>query len=133
MAHANSSKKCKIGSITVPKEALVQPHELNVATILSWSGEDVAFIPANNIHSMPDIEYANLEWEIKSPVGNSSYTLENNVRLALRQSNNIIIDLQRTKLLDEKCLRTLEHRAKKLGKKYKIMAITKTKKVVKFF
>ena len=81
----------------MPKEALVQPHELNVATILSWSGEDVV------------------------------------LRLALRRSNSIIIDLQRTKLLDEKCLRTLKRRAKKLGKKYKIMAITKTKKVVKFF
>lgn len=129
----NKTGKRKVGRITVPKEALVQPHEFNVATILSWTGEDVVFIPASNTRPTPDIKYVGLEWEIKSPIGSSSRTLENNMRLALKQSSNIIIDLQRIKLPDEKCLGVVKRRAEKLGKKYRVMAITKTKKIVKFF
>lgn len=127
------SRKQKIGRITVPKNALVQPHEFNVATILSWAGEDVEFIPATNNRRTPDIKYGGLEWEIKSPLGNSSRTLENNMRLALKQSTNIIIDLQRIGLPDEKSVGVVKRRAEKLGKKCKIMIITKTKKIIKFF
>lgn len=36
-----------------------------------------------------------LLWEIKSPKGKSSRTIENNLRSALRQSPNIVIDLRR--------------------------------------
>ena len=123
----------RIGHITVPKNALVQPHEFNVATILSWTGNDVIFIPATNNRRTPDIEYNGVKWEIKSPMGSSSRTLENNMRLALKQSSNIIIDLQRIKLPDVKCLGVIKRRAEKLGKKYKVMVVTKRKKIVSFF
>ena len=126
-------QKNKIGHITVPKNALVQPHEFNVATILSWTGNDVDFIPATNNRHTPDIKYVGLEWEIKSPLGSSSRTLENNMRLALKQSTNIIIDLQRLGLPDEKSVGVVKRRAEKLGKKCRIMIITKTKKIIKFY
>ena len=126
-------KKDKIGHITVPKSALVQSHEFSVATILSWAGDDVEFIPATNNRATPDIRYRGLEWEIKSPIGGSSRTLENNMRLALKQSKNIIIDLQRIKLPDEKCLGVVKRRAEKLGKKYRVMVITKDKRIIKLF
>lgn len=125
-------QKSKIGHITVPKDALVQPHEFNVATILSWTGEDVEFIPTGHMHT-PDIRYQGLLWEIKSPLGSSSRTLENNMRLALKQSTNIIIDLQRLGLPDEKSVGVVKRRAEKLGKKCRIMVITKTKKIIKFY
>lgn len=125
-------QKNKIGHITVPKNALVQPHEFNVATILSWTGEDVEFIPTGHMHT-PDIRYQGLLWEIKSPQGSSSRTIENNMRLAFKQSTNIIIDLQRIGLPDEKCIGVVKRRAEKLGKKCRVMVITKTKKIIKFF
>ena len=81
----------------------------------------------------PDIKYKGLEWEIKSPIGNSSRTIENNMRLAIRQSKNIIIDLQRIKLPSEKCLGVIGRRAEKLGKRYRVMAITKDRKIIRFF
>ncbi|MBQ3476043.1 hypothetical protein IJH26_00835 [Candidatus Saccharibacteria bacterium] len=77
--------KQRVGHITVPKNALVQPHEFNVATILSWTGEDVEFIPTRHIPT-PDIRFKGLEWEIKSPYGSSSRTIENNIRLALKST-----------------------------------------------
>ena len=126
-------RKNKVGHITVPKNALVQPHEFNVATILSWTGDDVIFIPAANNRTMPDIRFRGLEWEIKSPIGSSSRTIENNMRLALKQSNNIIIDLQRIKLPDEKCIGVVKRRAEKLGRGYRVMLITKSKNLLTFF
>lgn len=123
----------KIGHIIVPKNALVQPHELDVATILSSAGDDVEFIPVVSNRTTPDIKYRGLEWEIKSPIGSSSRTIENNMRSALKQSNNLIIDLQRIKLPDEKCIGVAKRRAEKLGKKCRVMAITKNREIVRFF
>lgn len=45
----------KSGRIIIPRDALVQPHEMNVAIILSRAGNDVEFIPARNIPT-PDIK-----------------------------------------------------------------------------
>lgn len=96
-------KKSSSGSITVPKGRLVQPQEMVVATILSWTGDDVRFLLENG-RVNPDIEYRGALWEIKSLRGASKHTVENNIRLALLQSSNIVIDLQLTKMVDEKCL-----------------------------
>lgn len=121
--------KKKIGHITVPKTALVQPHEFNVATILSWTGEDVEFIPTSHTHT-PDIRFRGLEWEIKSPIGKSSRTIENNMRLALKQSSNIIIDLSRMKLPEEKCLHEVERQNSLIRGKHRVLVITKAKKII---
>ncbi len=43
----------------------------------------------------PDIAMNGLLWEIKSPKGKGPRTIENNLRLALLQSPNIILDLRR--------------------------------------
>ena len=37
------NKKLVQGKIIVPRGAMVQPHELVVASILSWTGDDVDF------------------------------------------------------------------------------------------
>ena len=46
----------------------------------------------------PDIKMDGLLWEIKSPKGSSSRTIETNLRCASKQSANIIIDLRRIKI-----------------------------------
>lgn len=88
-------KNKRAGSIIVPKGALIQPHELMAATVLSWTGDDVEFL-LPGIHCRADITFRGLEWEIKSPI-------ENNLRAALKQSQNVIIDLSRIKQDETKC------------------------------
>ena len=78
----------------------------------------------------PDILYMGKKWEIKSPTGSKRRTLENNVRAALKQSCNIIIDLSRIKVEEGSCLRFLRDRSNRLGKKVKIMVIKKNKEIV---
>lgn len=122
-------KKKGSGAITVPKGRLVQPQEMVVATVLSWSGDDIKFLLEDG-KSTPDIEYRGMFWEIKSLRGNSRHTVENNIRLALLQSPNIVVDLQLTKMTDEKCLGYIRRQIS-LRKKIKhVIAITKRQQIV---
>ncbi len=123
-------RKKKIGNIKVPKGSIIQPHELMVATILSWSGNDVEFIPVRNIPT-PDIKFLGKEWEIKSPLGDSSRTIENNFRNALKQSSNIIIDLSRIKQTEEKCLREVKRQITLTKTVKEVIVILKSHKILK--
>ena len=74
----------------------------------------------------PDIAMNGLFWEIKSPKGKSPRTIENNLRLALLQSSNIILDLRRMdgRIPTYKLLREVE-RQFKLAKSIKHLIITR--------
>jgi hypothetical protein len=91
-------KKKLTGLIVVPPGVFVDVHEkLTVDFLASSIGYDVTFLVPNRRKGArtPDIEMNGLFWEIKSPSGKSSRTIENNLRLALRQSPNIVLDLRR--------------------------------------
>lgn len=88
----------RIGSILVPPGVIVDVHEKLAADYLATRlGNDVTFLKPDRRRGAktPDIEMNRLRWEIKSPTGKSSRTIENNLRLALKQSSNIILDLRR--------------------------------------
>ncbi len=91
------------GKTIIPFGVFVEQHELDVAKVLNKLGKDVEFILPSRVKfsRTPDIRMDGLLWEIKSPKGSSSRTIENNLRTALKQSKNIIIDLRRIKI-DEK-------------------------------
>lgn len=88
----------RIGTIIVPPGVIVTKHEKiavdYLAAVLSY---DVTFIVPDRRkgRKTPDIEMLGLLWEIKSPRGKRSRTIENNLRLALLQSPNIVLDLRR--------------------------------------
>ena len=115
------------------RNRLTHNEELIVAGIIANTGKIVEFLPENDYLHTADIKFDNVEWEIKSPKGSSKYTLENNMRTALGQAENIIIYLGRVQIPEQKCLATIEKRAKLLGKKHKMMAITKNGVIHKFY
>ena len=123
-------KKFIPGKIIIPKNTSVYPYEFVVATALSMTGHDVEFIPVRRIPT-PDILFMNLEWEIKSPTGSSSRTIENNMRNALKQSRNIIVDLSRIKYPEEKCLREIRRQTKVIRGINKVIVITRAQKMIK--
>jgi UTP:GlnB (protein PII) uridylyltransferase len=91
-------KKKLIGLIVVSPGVFADVHEkLTVDFLASKFGYDVIFLVPDRGKGAktPDIEMNGLLWEIKSPSGKSSRTIENNLRLALRQSANIVLDLRR--------------------------------------
>ena len=91
-------------------------------------------IPASNIEGVhtPDIKMDGLKWEMKAPLGEGNQLMENTIQRALKQSQNIIIDLMHTKRHQTKCLRELEKQflSKKGIKRLKV--ITKSGKTLDF-
>ena len=80
----------------------------------------------------PDIKMGGLEWEMKAPLGEGNQLMENTIQRALKQSQNIIVDLRHTKRHQTKCLRELEKQflSKKGIKRLKV--ITKSGKTLDF-
>ena len=121
--------KMKSGKLIIQKGALVQPHEESVGHVLTQAtGKNVTFLSVG-IGKTPDILFLGKKWEIKSPKGGKRRTLENNIRNALKQSNNIIINLSRINIKEETCMKYLIERRHKLGKKYSFIVIKKNKDI----
>lgn len=123
------ASRMKTGKVIIQYGASVYPHEKRVAFLLVKTGHDVTFLPVG-IDKSPDILYRGKEWEIKSPTGSKRRTLENNLRAALRQSSNIIIDLARIHIPEETCLRFLKDRKARLGKKVSIIIVRQNGKII---
>ena len=123
----------KKGKIT-PNGVVLKTHENATAVFLTEQGFDVELIPASNIEGVhtPDIKMDGLKWEIKAPLGEGNQLMENTIQRALRQSQNIIIDLRHTKRHQTKCLRELEKQfLNKKGIK-RLKVITKSGKTLDF-
>lgn len=118
------------GKVIIPYGALPKEHELEIAQILIRTGKNVKFLPISSVKT-PDLQYNNLDWELKSPIGKSSRAIENCLRYALKQSPNIIIDLRRICLNEGKCLSYLQNHIKNFHGLKKLLIITKSKKVLK--
>ena len=123
----------KKGKIT-PNGVVLKTHENATAVFLTEQGFDVELIPASNIEGVhtPDIKMDGLKWEMKAPLGEGNQLMENTIQRALRQSQNIIIDLRHTKRHQTKCLRELEKQfLNKKGIKH-LKVITKSGKTLDF-
>lgn len=107
--------------------------EIAVAkTLADYFQSDVEFVVRSFLHT-PDLKVCRLNqyWEIKNIRGNSPKTIENILRTAQYQSDNIIISLSRTKMDSEhavsrikQCLRRNRVAAKR------IIVISKRQKVI---
>jgi hypothetical protein len=129
--------KRRIGTIVIPPGVFVDVHEKMAADFLATNIEyDVTFLLPNRCKGAktPDIEMNGLLWEIKSPLGKSPRTIENNLRLALRQSPNIILDLRRMdgRIPTNKILREVGHRFKDAKSIKRLIVITRQQKHIDF-
>ena len=107
-----------------------KPHEESAAVILSKHFEsDVRFIKNSNYES-PDVSIRGVEWEIKSPIGDSKNNIQKNIREAARQSNNIVIDLRRSKLHQARALGYIKQYLDHPNNIKRLIVITKSEKVL---
>ena len=86
------------------------PHEKAIAELFAAQGKDVVFLKPSNIPGVyiPDIAVEGLEWEMKSPDGKSERTIRRNLHKASTQSRNIIFDLSRIGIPEDKCIKELQ-------------------------
>jgi len=123
----------KIYDIQFEDGAEPEPHEIQTALFLKKQGKNVKFLAPKNKNRVktPDISMNRLEWEIKSPISSGSRVVEHALRSATKQSPNVILDLRRCKLNEEKALRQIYHEGEKRGSTLRrLMVITKSKKII---
>lgn len=108
-----------------------EDHELSAALILAVHFKtDVVFLRPES-RKTPDIKIHHTKWEIKSPRGNGKKTIDNNLRSARKQSQNIVVDLRRTKLHQQKAISRINFYLSAGPHGFKrLLIITKTGKVV---
>ena len=89
----------KIGKI-IPNGVSLEKHESDTAVFFTNLGFNVELIPPSNTpkSKSPDFIMNGKAWEMKSPQGKSRVTVEHAFKRAAKQSENIIIDLRRTKI-----------------------------------
>ena len=110
-----------------------RPHErIIVQIIANHFKSDVVFL-RRYASKTPDLYILrlNTRWELKSPLGGSKYTVQNNLRETVGQSENVILDLTRAKYRDNQGISRakffINHERSRI-KHLKI--ITKSKRIV---
>ncbi len=106
-------------------------HEMSAALILAshYFKTDIVFLrPQAN--RTPDIEVNGVRWEIKSPMGNGKKTIDNNFRMARKQSRNIVIDLRRIKMHQSKANARIRFFLSTPHRFKRVIVIAKDQKIV---
>ena len=106
------------GNITIPADVNVWPHELRTARALAHAGHDVRFVRKSDEPHMrtADMIMDGMSWEMKAPKSGKLKMVEQNLRRALRQSENVIFDSRRMKNLPDSAI---ERELRKWGRQMK--------------
>lgn len=109
------------------------PHELAIAELFSQQGKDVIFLKPSNIPGVyvPDIVVDGTEWEMKSPDGKSERTIRRNLHKASTQSRNIIFDLSRIGIPEDKCIKELKEAFNSSNYIRNMIIVTKSKDMIR--
>jgi hypothetical protein len=114
-------------------ENLLEKHEVDAAWILARHYNAVIeFLRRVDGYkiSTPDIVMNGVLWEIKSPEGKSKKNIERQVKRALKQSRNIIIDGRRSGSDDVSIENKLRKEVEAHTSIRRLVYITKTEKVL---
>ena len=103
-------------------------HEWKTVKYFLELGKNIVLLPKSEIkdYHQGDFMMDGIAWEAKSPVGKGKYTVQNKIQEAVQQSCNVIIDLRRSKMPEEKAIKAYEqefHNSKGL-KRMKIIKKT---------
>ena len=110
-----------------------RPHEKAIADFLKdYFKSDLIFLRRTSSKT-PDIYVlkTNIRWELKSSTGGGKHTVQNNLREAGAQSENVILDLTRSKLMDNQGIsRAREFLRKEHSTIKRLKIITKTYQII---
>ena len=116
----------KRGTIT-PNGVSLEKHENDTIVYFTEMGYNIELIPPSKSPGsrQPDFIMNGLPWGMKSPISNGARTIEHAVRSASKQSENIIIDLRRSKIDDERAIAQIKFHASKRTNIRRLIVITK--------
>ena len=111
----------------IPNGVSLEKHENETVVFFTDLGYDIELIPPSKTPGSlsPDFTMDGLDWEMKSPQSGGSRTIEHAVRSASKQSENIIIDLRRCKLSEDRALAQLKFHSVKRTNIKRLVVILK--------
>ena len=111
-------------------------YEEEVARILARKFQsDILFVPPINSLHAPDLQVVRdgKFWEIKNIRGNAKNTIEDNLKKAAKQSENVVISLLRTKMTPVQAAARIRHNlSRSHGNIKNVILITKGGKTLDF-
>jgi hypothetical protein len=120
------------GRITF-NDVILEKHELRTVVFLSEKcGYNIELLPPSQRKGdkTPDMIMNGLKWEMKAPRGKGRWLIENTLQKSVKQSPNVIIDLTRIKIKQERCLPEIEKQfARSRGLK-QLVVITKSRRII---
>ena len=115
---------------TLPQDA---PYDFEMSAALIAANHfktDVTFLRPGPMKT-PDLLVKNEIWELKSPRGSSKNTIHNIFVTSRKQSYNVIIDLRRCKMNEQKAfVRIRDAFNKRRRKKCQLLVITKKERIL---
>jgi hypothetical protein len=116
----------KTGKIT-PNGVILETHENATIVYLTEKGFNIELIPTSQIEGIhtPDFKMCGLDWVMKSPCGHSRWTIENQLRRAVRQSQNIVLDGRRLKMPNQQIEREITRQFEKFKSIKRLILINK--------
>lgn len=126
-------KNQKLGKIK-PNGVSLEKHEYDTILFLTNLGYDIELIPPSNSPKAktPDFIMSGKEWEMKSPQGKSKISLEHIIKKATKQSENVIIDLSKSKMPEEIAIKELKRCFKQINSCKQLKIITKDHRLLEF-
>jgi len=123
----------KTGKI-IPNGIMLEKHEYETILFLTNLGYDIELIRPSNMPKMktPDFNMLGKSWEAKSPQGKNLTTIEHAFKRAAKQSENIILDLKRTKIPTKRAVEYIQKLFNASRRVKNLLVITKENKLIDF-
>ncbi len=112
----------------------LQNHEFETIKTLLKDDIEINLIPPTQGKGIktPDFTINNVIWEMKAPEGNGKKTMQNTIQKAGKQSPNVIIDLRRSKMPQNKAISELKQYFQLSKRLQKLKIITKDAVILDF-
>lgn len=105
-------------------------HEETAAEILANHFKSDVFFIETGSQGTPDVSIQGIKWEIKSPIGTSANNIQKNMREASAQSENIVMDLRRSKLHQTRAIGYIKQFTDRYKKLKRVLVITKSQQIL---
>ena len=121
--------------VIVPHNHKIRSAELDAAGILANHFRTTVRVLRKSerfMESSADFEIAGISYELKTPITSSVRSIKNLIQDATKQSKNVVIDIRKSRITEQKMIPICTERLENLKKLKKIVLIVNKKIVLEF-
>ena len=125
----------KLYDVIIPHNHKARPTELEAASILANHFKTtVRVLPKSERFKEKSADFMidGISYELKTPITSKISSLEKIIRLASRQSGNVVIDIRKSKIAEKRMIVLCKDRLLNIKRLKKIVLIVNNKKVLEF-